>query len=60
MSSTHVLAWAWAAVAFATGGRAAEYDPLAAGTAPTHLDLVVRDEGRPGRAGFSKSAIAGK
>jgi predicted dienelactone hydrolase len=46
MQNTRAWVWAWAAVALATGGRAAEYDPLAAGTAPTHLDLVIRDEGR--------------
>jgi predicted dienelactone hydrolase len=46
MSNKRVLVWALALAAVATGGRAADYDPLAAGAAPTHLDLVVRDEGR--------------
>jgi predicted dienelactone hydrolase len=39
--------WAVAAVvSVAASGHAAEYDPLARTAAPTHLDLVVRDEGR--------------
>lgn len=35
-----------AAAAVGAGGRAADYDPLARGAAPTYVDLVVPDEGR--------------
>jgi predicted dienelactone hydrolase len=46
MFNQRVWVWALAAVALATWGRAADYDPLAPGPAPTRQDFVVRDEGR--------------
>jgi hypothetical protein len=46
MSNQRSRLWALAAVALATWGRGADYDPLAPGPAPRHQDFVVQDEGR--------------
>jgi predicted dienelactone hydrolase len=46
MAGRRTLRWVLAAASVAAWGSAAEYDPLARGAAPTHVDLVVRDEGR--------------
>ena len=46
MIDSRAVVWVVALASVATWGRAGEYHPLALGTAPTHLDLVVRDQGR--------------